>query len=59
MEELRKQGKTLTQRKRQDANLVTSLESKSTLINMIREEECFPEAAVTDAEGSFRLNCRN
>lgn len=59
MEELRKQGKTLTQRKHQDANLVTSLEPKSTLINMIREEECFLKAAVIDAKGSFRLNCRN
>lgn len=49
MKELGKQGKTLTQRKCQDANLVTSLESKSTLINMIREEERFLEAAVIDA----------
>lgn len=59
MEELGKQGKTLTQRKRQDAKLVTSLEPKSTLINMIRKEECFLEAAVIVAKGSFRLNCRN
>lgn len=49
MKELRKQWKTLTQRKCQDANLVTSLEYKSTLINMTREEERFLEPAVIDA----------